>query len=141
MPASGPTKPGMLSCTTGRPVSAKRAALSLALMIIREHCGLSRASTRSRMVTPRIVMRALSPPPMRRARPPASTRPSGGRSSVVMDSRFAAVLRALFLDVAEVLIEDDALLACEGDETLAPHAADERQVRLARQLIPPGREA
>src|SRR5438552_8496806 len=32
-------------------------------------------SPRSRMVTPPIFMRALSPPPMRRARPPARIRP------------------------------------------------------------------
>ena len=75
MPASGPAKSGTLSATTGRRVSAKRAGSPLALITRRAHCGVRHASTRCRMVTPPIVMRALSPPPMRRARPPASTRP------------------------------------------------------------------
>ncbi len=78
MPASGPAKSGTLSATTGRPVSAKRAGSPLALMMRRSHCGDRHASTRSRMVRPPIAMRALSPPPMRRARPPASTRPRVG---------------------------------------------------------------
>ena len=57
---------------------------------------------------------ALSPPPMRRARPPASSsrgRRWRRRTSVVMHGRLAPVLRALLLDVGEVLVEHDALLA------------------------------
>src|ERR1700736_5972176 len=38
------------------------------------------------MVTPPILMRALSPPPMRRAKPPASTRPRG----LVMRAAYSA---------------------------------------------------
>ena len=111
MPASGPAKSGTLSATTGRPVSAKRAGSPLALRMIEPHCGASRASTRSRMVAPPIRMRALSPPPMRRASPPASTRPRidgspmapsygyhRGGCSVIMHRRLAPVLGAFLLD-------------------------------------------
>src|SRR5262245_64260585 len=138
MPASGPAKSGTSSATTGRPVSAKRAGSPLALMIMAEHCGARRASTRSRMVLPPMRMRALSPPPMRRASPPASTRPSTGRVSVVMHRGLAPVLGALLLDVGEVLVEHDAVLAGERDETLAAGTADQREVGLARQLDAPG---
>src|SRR5262245_20683436 len=139
MPASGPAKSGTSSATTGRPVSAKRAGSPLALMIMAEHCGARRVSTRSRMVLPPMRMRALSPPPMRRASPPASTRPSG--RSVVMHRSLAPVLRALLLDIGEVLVEHDALLAGERDEALAAGAADQREVGLARELDAPGGEA
>src|SRR5712672_3360797 len=131
-PARGPAKSGTLSATTGNRVSAKRDGSPLALRMTPWHCGFRRSSTRSKMVWPPIRMRALSPPPMRRASPPASTRPSG--RSIVMHRRLAPVLRALLLDEAEVLVEHDALLAGERDEALAASAADQRQVGLACQL-------
>src|SRR5262249_29990297 len=167
IPASGPAKPATLSGTTGRPVSAKRAGSPLALRMIAAHCGLRHASTRSSMVWPAMRMRALSPPPMRRANPPASTRPSGagaevviliscaGRpvpqrriqprrareASIIVHRGFAPVLGALLLDQFEVLIEHDALLARARDETLAARATDQRKIRLARKLDAPGGEA
>ena len=78
MPARGPAKSGTLSATIGKFVSAKRAGLPFALMITRSHCADRHASARSRMVRPPTRVRALSPPPMRRASPPASTRPRVG---------------------------------------------------------------
>src|SRR5262245_36226432 len=93
------------------------------------------------MVSPPIVMSALSPPPIRRACPPASTRPSVGGMLVVMHGGLAPVLRAFFLDVAEVLVEDDPVLPGERDEALAAGAPDQRQPRLARELHAPGSEA
>src|SRR5262245_13689700 len=138
MPASGPGKPGMLSGTTGRRVSAKRPGSPLALMINAAHCGLMRASTRSRMVSLPMRRRALSPPPMRRARPPASTTPAG---SVIVHRSLAPVLGALLLDVTQVLIEDDAVLPGERDEALAAGAADEGEIGLPRKLDAPGGES
>ena len=75
MPASGPGKSATPSAMTGRPNAAKRAGSPLALRISPSHCGCSRAITRSRMVRPPIVRIGLSPPPMRRASPPASSTP------------------------------------------------------------------
>src|SRR6185295_13900828 len=97
------------------------------------------ASTRSRMVLPPMRISALSPPPMRRAWPPARTRPSVG--SIVMHRRFAPVLRALLLDVVEVLVEHDAAFAGERDKALAARAPDQGEVGLARELDAPGGEA
>ena len=75
MPASGPGKSATSSAITGRPKAAKRAGSPLALRISPSHCGASRAITRSRMVLPPMVRIGLSPPPMRRASPPASSTP------------------------------------------------------------------
>src|SRR5262249_3856791 len=159
MPASGPAKPGTVSATTGRPVSAKRAGSPLALRMTAAHCGLKRASTRSRMVLPPMRMRVLSPPPIRRASPPAATPASEheperqwrGRhdtparrlrtASIIVHRGLAPVLGALLLDEFEILIEHNALFAGERDETLAARAAHEREVRLARQFDAPGGEA
>src|SRR6266849_843365 len=93
------------------------------------------------MVLSPMRMRALSPPPMRRASSPASTRPSVGGLSVVMHRRLAPVLAALLLDEAQVLVEHDAFLARERDEALAASAADQREIGLARELDAPGGEA
>ena len=75
MPASGPGKSATPSGMTGRPKLANRAGSPLALRIRPSHCGASRAITRSRMVRPPIWRIGLSPPPIRRARPPASSTP------------------------------------------------------------------
>src|SRR5690349_6204495 len=113
MPASGPTKPSTLSGITGTPHSSKRLGSPLALMAMPTHWPDKVASTRSRMVTPPISILALSPPPMRRARPPARIRPNvaGTGTSLIMHGRLAAVLGAFFLDKGEVLVEYDAALA------------------------------
>src|SRR5262249_46625945 len=104
-----------------------------------EHCGVSAVSTRSRMVAPPMWMRALSPPPMRRANPPASTRPSG--ASVVMHRGLAPMLGAFLFDEIEILVEHDAVLAGERDEALGAGPADQCEVGLARELDAPGGEA
>jgi hypothetical protein len=75
MPASGPAKSGTLSATTGRPNGAKRAGSPFALSTMPETCGASRASVRPRIVSLPMRINALSPPPIRRASPPARTRP------------------------------------------------------------------
>src|SRR5262245_66313146 len=89
--------------------------------------GSSRSSTRSRMVFSPMRISALSPPPMRRASPPASTRPKvgGPATSVVMHRRLAPVLHALVLDVAEVLVEPDAVFARQCDEALSARGPDQ----------------
>ena len=138
MPASGPAKSGTLSATTGSPNEAKRAGSPFALSTMPLTCGVSRASARCRIVSSPIRISALSPPPMRRASPPARTRPN---VSIVMHRRLAPVLAALVLDVSEVLVEHDAVFARERDEALAARAADQRQARLARKLDAPGGEA
>src|ERR1044071_9008031 len=99
---------------------------------------LSPASAMKRL--PRIMVRGLSPPPIRRASPPARTRPSVP-TSVVMHRSFPPVLGAFLFDVGEVLVEHDAAFAGERGEALAAGPADQRQVRLARKLHAPGREA
>src|SRR5215470_13548474 len=141
MPARGPAKSGTLSATTGKPKRANRAGSPLALSTISVQAGRSRSRTRSRMVVPPMRIIALSPPPMRRASPPARTRPRVGGASIVMHRRFAPVLGALFLDVGKILIEHDAVFAGERDEAFAARTADQGEVRLARQLDAPGGEA
>src|SRR5262245_63958650 len=105
--------------------------------------GSSRSSTRSRMVFSPMRISALSPPPMRRASPPASTRPKvdGPAASVVMHRRLAPVLHALVVDVAKVLVEHDTVLARQGDEAFSARAADQGQTGLAGEVDPPGGEA
>src|ERR1700736_2798429 len=138
MPARGPAKSGTLSATTGSPNEAKRARSPLALSTTPLACGVRRASARCKMVSLPMRISALSPPPMRRASPPARTRP---KVSIVMRRALAPVLAALVFDVGEVLIEHDAVFSGERDEALAARAADQRQPRLARELDTPGGEA
>src|SRR5882724_1104669 len=136
MPASGPAKPVTSSATTGSPNRAKRAGSPLALRAKPPQDGARRSSTRSRMVAAPIRIRALSPPPIRRARPPARTSPKVGGISVVMHRRLAPVPRALLLDIVDILVEHDAVLAGERDEALSPRAADQREAGLAGKLHP-----
>src|SRR5712671_1840754 len=138
-PARGPAKSGTLSATTGNRVSAKRDGSPLALRMTPWHCGFRRSSTRSKMVRPPIRMRALSPPPMRRAKPPASTRPRV--SLLIAYGRLPPMLGAFLLHISEVLVEHDAALARKGDEAFAARASDQREIGLARQFHAPGREA
>src|SRR5207244_9360868 len=119
---------------TGNPNDAKRAGSPLALMISPAHCGARRAITRSRMVRPAIWRIGLSPPPIRRARPPASSTPgmSGaplgvasappGAALVVTRFALALVARGFFLDVIEVLVVDEAFLPRQRNEALSARA-------------------
>src|SRR5205085_2932263 len=120
--------------------AANRAGSPFALMISASHCGAKRSIARSRIVRPAIVRSGLSPPPIRRASPPARSTPRAAETSLIT-SAFAAVLCTLFLHVGEVLVEDDAVLARQGEEALAAGAADERQANLPGELDAPGREA
>src|SRR6266404_7247114 len=161
MPASGPAKFSTVSAMTGRPNAAKRAGSPLALRMSPSHCGSSRAITRARMVRPPIWRIGLSPPPIRRARPPASSTPGvagasldvagasfdvAGASfgvagnSVVTVAAFALVARRFFFDESKILIVDDALLARRRDEPFSPRAPDQRQSDLPRQIDAPGGE-
>src|SRR6266404_1326905 len=148
MPASGPGKSATVSDITGSPNAANRAGSPLALRMSPSHCGFSRAITRSRMVRPPIQRIGLSPPPIRRARPPASSTPGvAGASldvagaSVVTLGALALVTRGFLLDKGEVLVIDDALLAGQRDEAFSPCAPDQRQSDLPRQIDAPGRKA
>src|ERR1700760_315091 len=99
------------------------------------------ASTRSSIASPPMRMSALSPPPMRRASPPASTSPTVRDCSVIVHGGFAAMLGAFLVHVGEILIEHDPALTGERDEALAAGAPDQGEVRLAGELNAPGGEA
>jgi hypothetical protein len=75
IPASGPLNPATSSATTGKPKSFSLAASPLAFNMSPTHCDRITATTRARMDVPPIVRSALSPPPMRCARPSASSTP------------------------------------------------------------------
>src|SRR5689334_4680868 len=141
MPASGPGKPGTSSATTCNPNAAKRAGSPLALRIRPLHCGFRRAITRSRMVRPPMVRIGLSPPPMRRARPPASSTPCVAGMSVVTTFTLALVPGRLLFDIGEVLVVDDPFLAGERDESLAAGPPHQRQADLPCEIDAPGGEA
>src|ERR1700751_43170 len=129
----------MLSATTGKPKAEKRSGSPFALSTNASHWGRSRSITRASKVLPPISRSALSPPPMRRARPPARRTPTVG--SLIVRCAFAAMLHRLFLDIGEVLVEDDALGPGESDEALAARPADQGEPGLARELDAPGGEA
>ncbi len=93
MPASGPAKSGTLSAITESPVSAKRAGSPLALRMRRTHCGRMRSIARDRMVIPPTLVIGLSPPPMRRARPPARMRPRVGGLLLIGPLEFASAAK------------------------------------------------
>src|SRR4051794_33656212 len=131
---------------TGKPNAAKRAGSPLALRIRVSHCGARRAMTRSRMVRPAIWRIGLSPPPIRRARPPASKTPGMfdaplRATSVVTRFALALVARGFLFDIVEVLVEHDALLPGQCNEALSARASYQRQPYLPRQLDAPGGEA
>ena len=98
-PASGPTKPPMVSGTTGRPKAAKRCGSPLALMTMAPTCGASRQMTWASMGLPASSRSPLSPPPMRRDCPPASSTPVTCRSLLrllLSGSRFLILRDHLF---------------------------------------------
>src|SRR4051812_45102924 len=139
IPANGPGKSAMPSAITGNPNAAKRAGSPLALRIRPSHCGSSRAITRSRMVRPAIVRIGLSPPPIRRARPPASSTP--GTNLLVTVFALALVPRRFLFDIGQILVEHDAFLTGQRDEALSARAPDQCQSDLPRQFDAPCREA
>src|SRR6516162_10001042 len=148
MPASGPGKFSTESAMTGKPKLAKRAGSPLALRTRVSHCDFRRATTRARIATPPIWRIGLSPPPIRRARPPASNTPGvagvsfdAAGNSVVTLGALALVLRRLFFDVSEILVVDDALLPGQGDEAFSARAPDQRQSDLPGQIDAPGGKA
>src|SRR5258708_7550846 len=141
MPASGPGKFFTVSAMTGSPNAANRAGSPLALRMSLSHCGFSRAMTRSRIVRPPIWRIGLSPPPIRRARPPASSTAGVAGNSLVTLSALALVTRGFFFDEGKILIVDDTLLARQRDEALAPRAPHQRQSHLPRQVDTPRRTA
>src|SRR5665647_3774804 len=119
MPASGPGKFSTVSAITGKPKLANRAGSPLALRTRSSHCGCNRAITRSSMVRPPMVRIGLSPPPIRRASPPASSTPGVCGVSLVTFAALALVTRRFFFDESEILVVDDALLPRQRDEALA----------------------
>src|SRR5207302_721624 len=141
MPASGPAKPWTSSAMTGRQNRAKRAGSPLALSTMPAHWERRRAKARSRMVSSPMRISALSPPPMRRASPPASTSPKVDGTSVVMRGCLAPMPGGFILDVTQVLVEHDARLAGERDEAFAARAPDQCEAGLAGELHPPRGEA
>src|SRR5579872_557027 len=138
MPASGPGKSATLSEITGKWKAAKRAGSPLALRINPSHCGSRRAITRCRMVLPAMVRIGLSPPPIRRASPPAKMTPG---SLVIVACTLASVPRRFLFDIFQTLIIDDALFARERKEAFATRASDQSQPDLPRQIDSPGGEA
>src|SRR3979411_3460855 len=100
----------------------------------------SRATPRARMVRPPIWRIGLSPPPIRRARPPASNTPGVAGNSVVTVGALALVTRRFLFDEIQVLIVDDALLARQRDEAFAAGTPDQGQADLPRQVDAPRRE-
>src|SRR4051794_29318000 len=103
------------------------------------HCGASRAMTRSRMVRPPMLRIGLSPPPMRRARPPASRTPGVGGVSVI-PLALAHMARGFLCDVVEILIVDDALLAGQRNESFSAGTSDQCEPDLPRKVDAPCRK-
>ena len=79
MPASGPAKSGTLSATTARPVVGKARRIAVRVEDQpRRIAAPRRAITRSQDRAPPMRRSGLSPPPMRRASPPARSTPRVG---------------------------------------------------------------
>ena len=83
IPASGP---GVMLHPIGNDRQAERRkaqGIAVGADSRHSHCGSSRAMTRAKIVWPPISRSGLSPPPIRRARPPASTTPGMPKASVI----------------------------------------------------------
>src|SRR5690606_31588400 len=147
--ASGPANPPTVSGTTSSPKAANRSGSPLALMTMAPTCGRSRSITCASIGLPARSRRHLSPPPMRRDRPPASKTPvtSSTGSPLIPsilgggEAALAGVPAVLVPDPRDIRIVDDALDAGQGHKPLAACAADKRQARPARKVDSPGREA
>src|SRR5690606_37388751 len=107
--------------------------------------GARRSMMRSRIGRPPRSRSPLSPPPMRRASPPASTTPrifciSGSSASrrLVVAAALALQLRGFLGNLARIGIEAQALGAGQRHEALDLGAADQRHADLAGQLHAPG---
>src|SRR5258706_3252924 len=89
------------------------------------------------MVGPPIWRIGLSPPPIRRARPPASNTPGVAAISLVTVAALALVTRGFLFHESQILVVDDALLARQRDESFSPRAPDQCQSDLPRQIDAP----
>ena len=125
-PARGPGKPATESGTTGRANSAKRLASPLALRIRASTWGASRSITCDRIGRPATRASALSPPPMRRAKPPARIAPT---TSVAIVGTFAVVAAVLRGDLRQIRIEHDPRRSRERHEPLAARAVRSASAR------------
>src|SRR5215213_465342 len=96
-------------------------------------CGLSLSITCARMGLPPSAMSPLSPPPMRRARPPARMTPA---TSAILGGTLALMLAVFLLHRTRIGIENDPLLARKRDEALPACPPDEREIGLSRQFHP-----
>src|SRR5436305_13613970 len=96
--------------------------------------------TCARIGLPAISFSGLSPPPMRRASPPARMMPQTGHS-LIRAGALAAMARIFFLDARQVFVKDNALRTGDDSEPFAAHAADQRQTGLVRELNAPRGEA
>src|SRR5262245_34487606 len=147
-PASGPTKPVTVSATTGSPKAAKRAGSPLALRTMALTCGASRSMTWPSMALPASGNRPLSPPPIRRDCPPASSTPLTGwgvitRSSIDgLGGAGLARMPAIFLaDLGQIGVKDDAIQAGQCHEALAARPANQGEPGAGRQFHAPGGKA
>src|SRR5260370_4063415 len=89
------------------------------------------------MLRPPIGRIVLSPPPIRRASPPASNTPGVFGNSLVTVAALALMTRGFLFDESRILIVDDALLARQRDESFSPRAPDQGQPDLPRQIDAP----
>src|SRR5262249_55486758 len=123
----------------------KRAGSPLAFSTKVVTCGRRQSMTRSSSVRPASSRRHLSPPPMRRDCPPASSRPTIFTAVPSLRVLFAARLARKPLrpvsDGARVAVKHDALGTGKRDEAFALGPADERKSGLPRQFDPPGGKA
>src|ERR1700722_5149585 len=112
-------------------------------MTIRATCGDRRSIRRARTERPPIVRKTLSPPPRRRASPPARMAPivGGTARSAGIFRRLAPMPDALLGNEFETLVEHDPLRARQGDEALAAGPPNEGQAGAARQFNVPAGEA
>src|SRR4051812_49161576 len=140
MPARGPGKSCTVSAITGNPNAANRAGSPLALRMSPSHCAASRAMTRSRMVRPPMLRIGLSPPPIRRASPPASRTPGVAGISVI-PLALAHMASGFLCDIIEILVVNDALLAGQRNEPFSPCPSDQRQADLPREVDAPRRKS
>src|ERR671914_1089994 len=102
-------------------------------------CGVSLSITWRRMGFPPISSCPLSPPPMRRASPPARITPAIW--SIILACAFPQVFLMLFVHLARIGVEDDAILARQGDEAPPPRSPDEGELGAPCKLDARSREA
>src|SRR5690606_37672104 len=107
---------------------AKRAASPLAFSTSPAHCGAIRAITSPKRLCPPRSSSPLSPPPIRRARPPARITPSG-----LLILRPLPAAAALFrADGGQISITDQPLFAGQADKALPAQPPDQRHPKALR---------